>query len=84
MRAYIRFSESRLGPIGVAVVLLAGLLSVFFWAGYWVSQTNLANTPRPQGPQVIQIPLPNVEIAPESVPTPTQLLKMNPEDKIRL
>jgi len=33
---------------------------------------------------VIQIPLPNIEVAPESAPTPTQLLKMNPEDKIRL
>ena len=84
MRAYIKFSDSRLGPIGVAVVLLAGLLSVFFWAGYWVSETNLANTPRPQGPQVIQIPLPNIEVTPESVPTPTQLLRMDPEDKIRL
>lgn len=84
MRAYIKVSEARFGPIVISVALLAGLLSGFFWLGYWVSETNLADTSRPQGEQVFQIPLPNAEIVPESVPTPTQLLQMNPEEKVRL
>lgn len=84
MRAYIKLSEANLGPVSIAVVLLAGLLSAFFWLGYWVSATNLANKPRPNSPQVFTIPLPHGEVAPESAPTPTQLLKMNPEDKVRL
>ena len=62
MRASIKISDAGFGPITLAVVLLATLLSGFFWLGYWVSETSLAKTtPQPQGPQIIQIPLPNIE-----------------------
>ena len=85
MRASIKISDTGFGPITLAVVLLATLLSGFFWLGYWASETSLAKTtPQPQGPQIIQIPLPNIELAPESTPTPTQLLKISPEEKVRL
>jgi hypothetical protein len=84
VRASIKISDAGVGPISIAVVLLAVLLSGFFWLGYWVSDTNLAENPRPEGPQIIQIPLPNVEIVPETIPTPTQLLKISPEEKVRL
>lgn len=74
-----------MGPIAFAVMLLATLLTGFFWLGYWVSESTIAERKPNSSPRVIQIPLPNVGA--ETVaqpPAPTQLLDIDPQEKARL
>ena len=73
-----------MGPLAVAVMLLATLLTGFFWLGYWVSESTIAER-KPNGPRIIQIPLPDVGTeAVAQPPAPTQLLDIDPRDKARL
>lgn len=73
-----------MGPIAFAVMLLATLLTGFFWLGYWVSESTIAER-KTNGPRVIQIPLPNVGAETVVQPlAPTQLLNIDPQEKARL
>ena len=84
MKAHIRFSDAGLGPIAFAVMLLATLLTGFFWLGYWVSESTIAER-RPNGPRIIQIPLPDVGAETVAQPrTPTELLDIDPQETARL
>ena len=85
MKAYIRVSDAGKGPLAFAVMLLATLLTGFFWLGYWVSEGTITDRKPNSSPRIIQIPLPDVgaeTVAPP--PTPTQLLDIDPEETARL
>jgi len=67
--------------ISAAIVVLAGLLSGFFWLGYWTAE--MKSLPR----------LPTVVIQKDQLatpangataPTPIEELGINPEDSVRL
>ncbi len=85
VKAYIRVSDAGIGPLAFAVMLLATLLTGFFWLGYWVSESTIAECKPNSSPRIIQIPLPDVGAETVAQPaTPTQLLDIDPQDTARL
>jgi hypothetical protein len=82
VQAQIKISNTPSARFTLAVFVLACLLSGFFWLGYWVSETDAA----PSAETVLQQRVaPQHRSAPAKTPlSPVELLKINPEDSVRL
>ena len=64
----------------MVVLLLAGLLSAFFWLGYWTSEV----TSRAAEPREVQTEPADPDRHTNPQPTPTQQLDIRSEDAVRL
>ena len=64
----------------MVVLLLAGLLSGFFWLGYWTSEL----TSRGADPPAVQTESTDPNRHTNPAPTPTQQLDIRSEDAVRL
>jgi hypothetical protein len=72
--------------LAFAVLLLAGLMTAFFWLGFWAGSIDVVRVERPLEPQqggkvVKEIPL----VQPKNGPlSPVEQLQIKPEDIVRL
>ena len=64
----------------MVVLLLAGLLSGFFWLGYWTSEM----TSRAADPREVQSEPADPNQPTNPAPTPTQQLNIRSEEAVRL
>ncbi len=64
----------------MVVLLLAGLLSGFFWLGYWTSEM----TSRAADPPEVQTESTDPDQPRNPAPTPTQQLDIRSDDVVRL
>ena len=82
VEALIRFTRPGIGHLSLLVAVLAGLLSAFFWLGYWTSELTSRVADRPQV-QSAERPA-NPDQPKKPAPTPAQQLEIRSEDVVRL
>ena len=79
VQAQIRLSQPGYLQVSVVVVVLAFLLSGFFWLGYWTSELRSGAGIRQTVDEAASPTQPE-----KPVPTPTQQLETRSEDVVRL
>jgi hypothetical protein len=81
VEAKLTIANASSRQISAAIVVLAGLLSGFFWMGYWTAEMKSL----PRIPAVVieknHLPAPANEA---TAPTPIEELGIDPEDSVRL
>ncbi len=81
VEAKLTIANASSRQISVAIVVLAGLLSGFFWMGYWTAEMKSL----PRLPAIViekhQLTTPANEA---TAPTPIEELGINPEDSVRM
>jgi hypothetical protein len=82
VEAKLTIANASSGQISAAIVVLAGLLSGFFWMGYWTA--DMKSLPKIPDSVVIEKKRLTPPANEATAPTLIEELGINPEDSVRL